>query len=788
MLKDKMFRSPDKRPKNLPAMPSPRMDFKKIIIYTAILSLGLILLGSASIMLLYLSMKKDLPSVEQLENIEPSLITKVYSADDTLLKEFYTERRIWRTLDEIPPFVYNAVISIEDKRFWQHWGMNVYTLPDIFIKTIFFSKSMRGGSTLTQQLARNLYASIGRRRSIVRKIKELFTAMQIEKTYTKSDILQFYINQVYMGGGAYGFQAAAQKFFGKNTLNDLTVAEAAVLAAVIQRPEFFRPDLRPENTIKRRDLVLKSMVGDGHITDEEFNAAVAETLAIAEFSEKSGKAPYFVEHVRRSLEKKYGAKTLYTSGYTVRTTLNYMYQKKAEEICFQWLDSLQRYLNRKFIRELGLVKRFRMPQESIAVHLDSFSVELDTLFKNVYSDVETELDSAGMTVKKLLRPALHDSLKYRKVQVAMATLDNKTGAVLTMVGGRNFEESKFNRVTQAFRQPGSAFKPFIYTAAMDNNYTPASIMLDQAFSLKDPIKGEWRPNNYTREFLGEVTLRHALALSVNTIAIKLQQKVGTATVINYAVNMGLSRKHLSPVPSLAIGACEATPLSLFSAYSAFANGGIRVEPYAIEEIYDRDENLVEKNYPVMHNVLNPKTAYIMVSLLRSVVTGGTAIKSYSKGVKWPAGGKTGTTNDYTDAWFVGFTPLITCGVWTGVDEKRSLGYGRTGSYGALPIWTDFMLYVYDSLKALKKQDFPSPGGIFYQKICRVSHKIAREDCDSIYHEIFIIGTEPDVCTDDHSVKRQYDENTIDPFGSHQRRSPTEPNGEKKKKRQKIFMM
>ncbi len=759
-----------------------------ILLIAVILSIIIAILAIACVNSIYKKVKDQLPSVSQLENIEPSLITRIYSADDTLLKEFYTERRIWRTFDQIPPVVYNAVISIEDKRFWHHWGMNIYTLPDIAVKTILFRKNMRGGSTLTQQLARNLYTTIGHERSLGRKIKELFTAFQIEKTYTKKDILVFYLNQVCMGGGAYGFQAAAQKYFGKDDLRDLTIGEAASLAAIIQRPEYYRPDNHPENLVKRRNLVLLSMHRDGFISGKDYTKAVAEQLNIIRTPEKAGKAPYFVETIRQYLEREYGANILYTGGLTVKTTLNYKCQRKAEALSQAWLDTLQVSLDNKFIYELQLVKRFKAPRDSIKAHIEEYAARVDTLFENVYSETETEVDSSGQTVKKLLRKALPDSMHYRKMQIAFAMIDNNTGCIQMLIGGRNFEDSKFNRVTQAYRQPGSAFKPFIYTAAIDNGYTPAYTMLDQAFSIKDPVQGEWRPENYDREFRGLITLRKALALSINTIAIKLQQKVGTNTVINYAVNMGLSPSHLPPVPSLAIGSCDATPLAMISAYSAFPSHGVRIEPFSIDMIYNRDMSVLNSHHTIHHNVLNPRTAYIMTSMLRSVVLSGTAYGAYLQGITWPAAGKTGTTNDYTDAWFIGFTANQTCGLWTGIDEKRSLGNGRTGANSALPVWTAFMMYLHDSLR-VPAPEFDMPDGIITKKICKVSYMLAGEKCDSTYDEVFAIGTEPDLCTQDHDVKRAFKENKIDPFGTRSRKeqSPQDSTTGKKKK-QNIYLM
>ncbi|OGS37490.1 MAG: hypothetical protein A2293_12605 [Elusimicrobia bacterium RIFOXYB2_FULL_49_7] len=784
---EKKMENPGKSPGS--ADYAPGWSMKHWIIFSLSCTLLFIVLSALGIYLVYSHLKKELPSIEQLENIEPNLITRIYSEDGVLLKEFFTERRIWRRLDEMPPHVYQAVISIEDKRFWHHWGMNVYAIPAILSEAATSGRSLRGGSTLTQQLARNLYASIGSERSYIRKIKELFTAFQIEKTYTKEDVLQFYLNQVYMGGGAYGFQAAAQKYFNKSTLTALTLAEAATLAAIIQRPEYYRPDVNSEHVLKRRNLVLSEMHQDGLITSKAYRQAVSQPVVTVEQEEKAGKAPYFVEMVRSYLEKQYGAKALYGSGYTIRTTLNDNLQERAESLATIYLDSLQYSLDAKFINEMGLRKKTRLSMDSLRANLPFHIKQTAHLFSPLYSATETQTDSTGKIVKKLVREALPDSMKYRKIQIALAILDNKSGAIRALIGGRNYEESKFNRVTQAFRQPGSAFKPFIYTAAIDNGYTASTIMLDQAFSIPDPILGEWRPENYNREFRGEITLRRALASSINTVAIKLQQKVGTVTVINYAVNMGLDRKHLSAVPSLAIGSCEAIPLSLFSAYSAIPNGGVRADPFFINDIYDRQENLVEAHYTVLHNVLNPRTAYVMTSMLHSVVSSGTAISAYAKGVNFPAGGKTGTTNDYTDAWFVGFTPDLTCGVWVGSDEKRSLGEGRTGSSAALPLWTDCILYAYDSLTLFQKRDFDIPQGVTFQRVCKVSWMLAGEKCDSVMDEVFVVGTEPPLCNRDHSVQRQDNGSRLDPFGTRRGPRPSSlPLDSTQKKKQKLFMM
>ncbi len=708
------------------------------VLFSVLIALGIIKL--------YNSIERELPSLAQLENIEPNLVTRVYSADDSLLMEFYTERRIWRSFDAVPPQIYNAITSIEDKRFWKHWGMNVYAWPAILAEVVIMQKKMRGGSTLTQQLARNLYSTIGTERNLLRKIKELFTAFQIERTYTKKEIMEFYINQVCMGGGAFGFQAAAQKYFGKNRLTDLSIAEAATLAAVIQRPEYYRPDFKPENALKRRNLVLANMFKDAHISSEEYQKALSTPIKSHTSQQtQNGKAPYFSEFVRQYLERTYGAEALYTNGLKVKTTLNYRGQIIAEAIADSMINSMQRELDNRFMNAVNLPRRLKLPKEELLTDMQKYAKLVDTLFQDLLSKTDFEPDENGKLKPKVLRAALPDSIKYRRVQLAFIATDNKTGAILAMIGGRGFEETKYNRAVQAYRQPGSAFKPFIYTVAIDQGIPPTEQILDQPFAIRDPIQGEWQPHNYDKKYRGFLTLRRALALSVNTIAIKLQQKVGTRAVIDVASNMGLDRSHLQEVPSLAIGSCEAKLIDIVSAYSVYPNNGIRAIPYAIDTIWDRNGTIIEARHPISNSVIRPATACVMANMLQSVVSGGTAYSAYAAGVTWPSGGKTGTTNNYTDAWFIGFDSEITAGVWVGLDEKRTLADGRTGSNTALPLWIRYMLFAKDNI-GKPRTDFICPDGVSSRKICKSTFGTASAKCDSTYIETFISGTEPDTCT------------------------------------------
>lgn len=633
--------------------------------------------------------RKDLPPISQLERYEPSLITNVYSANNQLLKEFYTQKRVLVPLEEIPPQLIKAVLDIEDRRFWDHWGIDLRRVVGALWYNFKARRMVQGASTLTQQLARNLFLT--REKTLTRKIKEVLTAIRIEKTYSKREILQMYLNQQYLGHGAYGVQAAAQLYFSKD-VKDLNLTECALLAGLFKGPVSYSPINHPEKALWRRNLVLKAMAKWGHISPTEAHNAMKAPLELNLKQEKEGKAPYFVEYVRQQLEEKYGSKILYQDGVSVYTTLDPRLQHIAEK-------ALEEHL-------LRLEKRMEAQRE-------------DTL----------QVDSAQV-----------DSIYTPRVQGALVAIDPQTGEIKAMVGGRDFRESKFNRAVQARRQPGSAFKPFVYTAAIDNGYRTTDIILDTPIVL--PLEdGElWAPQNYDSTSLGPMTLREGLMLSRNLMAIKLLQKVKPERVVQYAQKMGI-KSSLQPVPSLAIGTSEVTLLELTSAYAAFANGGVRVKPFAIRCIVDREGNIIEENYPQKKEALSPQTAYVITDMLKSVIEAGTGYGARRAGFKRPAAGKTGTTDNFTDAWFVGFTPYLVAGVWVGFDDQRSLGERMAGSVAALPIWTAFMKAVHDTL-GLLPTEFEVPPGIVRRKICRDSHKLATEYCPHTYTEVFIQGNEP----------------------------------------------
>jgi len=659
---------------------------------------------------------ESLPTHSQMQNIQQSVISKVLDKDGNQIHEFSVERRIWVPLDKIPVNLQNAVTAIEDRRFRSHWGINVQRNVGAVITNAVRGKKAQGASTITQQLARNLYLTADK--TYIRKIREVLTAIQMERTYTKDEILELYLNQAYLGAGVYGVQAAAEHYYSKN-VEDLTLSECAVIAGVIQLPEHHRPD-RPANierSTARRAAVLNSMIATKAITKATAKATMAEPVVANPKVYASPKAPYFIEMVRRYVADKYGDEQLYNAGLVIQTTLDPVGQDSAEASAARQIESLQARLNRMFIDANRLERQLGLPRDRIIANFDS-----------IYAANAAEFSK------------LHDTLKYRKAQIAVVALDVRTGAIRTLIGGRDFQESRFNRVTQAKRQAGSSFKPFVYSAAMDNGLSPATIILDQPITLVTS-EGEWRPENYDRTFSGPMSVRDALAKSNNLVAIQVFNRVGGETVVNHAREMGI-KQALHTGPSLAIGACEVTPMEITSAYGIYANRGIQAEPYFIQKVTDRNGRVLEEAKVKERVAISPSTAFLMSSMMSSVVCCGTAASIKGLGFTRPAGGKTGTTNDYSDAWFVGYTPQIVCGVWTGIDERHSMGYGVTGSVAAIPVWTRAMIALHRDLPI---QDFRRPEGIKGVAVCTQTGAIAGESCPRTKVEFFKAADSIGVC-------------------------------------------
>jgi penicillin-binding protein 1A len=557
----------------------------------------------------------DLPSVKLLEEYAPMESSMVYSSDGQLLAELYLERRTFIPYYQIPDHVKNAFISVEDVRFYRHSGVDLIGIMRALWHDIKAGGIVEGGSTITQQLARMLFLESDK--SIKRKIREAALSLQIEKHYTKDEILGMYLNQAYFGTRAYGIEAAAQTYFGK-PVKDLTVAEAALLASLPKAPSVYSPFKNPGKARERRAIVLQQMRGNHFIDENQYRVAETTPLPAAPFFRKYN-APYFIEMLRQALEEKYDT-TLYTSGYKVYATLDFRMQQIAEE----------------------------------AVKIGLSSIE--------------KRDRQG-------------------VQAALLAIDSRTGHIKAMVGGSNFWKNQFNRATQALRQPGSAFKPFVYMTAIEEGTTAEDWISDSPVSFPGAKAGQrWSPRNYDGKYYGSVTLRTALAKSLNAATIRLAAHVGIENVIEMAQRLGI-RSTLQPYLPLALGASDVTLADMVFAYSTFASG-FRPKPLFYERIVNRESIAVEETEPVIEELLSEEDVHEMKILLKAVVDEGTATKA--KELERHLYGKTGTTNDYTDAWFIGFDDRLVVGVWVGRDNHRPIGPKETGARAALPIWIDFM--------------------------------------------------------------------------------------------------
>jgi penicillin-binding protein 1A len=720
----------------------------------------------------FLAYEKDLPQVSSLEDFEPNIITQVYTSDGKLLGEFAIERRVVMAFPDIPPLLRNAVVAVEDADFWKHLGVNPWRIPGAFIANLRAGKWSQGSSTLTMQLVRQPGLFLTPEKTWERKIKEAILAFQIEKSFTKEEIFTFYCNQVYFGHGSYGVEAAAQAYYSK-TIKDLTLAEAALIAGLPQSPTRLSPIDHPDRALARRNHVLERMVEEKYVTREEAERAQAEPLNLRLRKDPPSIAPYFLEEVRKYLEKEYGSQRIYQGGLRVHTTLDSRIQLAANRAMEKGLRTLDRR-SRGFVPATATVldkdgefpARVRLDEWSwpmapgdvvrgvvlssdrtlAVVQVGEYQARLGpaeiawTRRTNVAEAlprgaiVPLQIESFGEeNGKKLAKAVLQQE---PEVQGALLAVDVKTGAVKAMVGGYDFEKSKFNRATQAMRQVGSAFKPIVYAAAIERaGYTAATVIVDAPISFPDN-QGVWSPHNFDYEFWGPIPVRRALEQSRNIPAIKTLQVVGIQTGIEYAHKLGLAGE-FPPYLPIAIGAAEATLTEMTAAFAAFGNQGLRMKPLLITRITDRDGNIVEETRPTAKDAIRADTAYLMTHLLRGVVQRGTAARAAS--LKRPIAGKTGTTNDFTDAWFIGYEPSLAAGVWVGYDDKRkSLGKHEEGSKAALPIWMDFWS---ETMKDKPVEDFAIPANIVFVPVDVAGHP-AVPGTPGVRMEAFIAGTEP----------------------------------------------
>ncbi len=668
--------------------------------------------ATAGLLLVY---STDLPQVDQLEHYRPSSITELYDDQGRTIGSFALQRRVVATYDDYPQVLRQALISIEDKEFYRHWGINVWRIAGAAYRDIRSGGRVQGASTLTMQLARNLFLSPDR--SFHRKIQEALLAVQIERRFTKPQIFTLYANQIYLGHGVYGFEAASQFYFSKPA-KKLTLDEAALLAGLPKSPTYYSPITHPDHALKRRNLVINSMLEDGEITARQATVARDQPIQLDLAHDPDSLAPYFVEEIRRYLEGKYGSDQVHEGGLKVYTSLDTYLQRAANRALFDGLAAYDRrhgwrgHLQNVLTGDVTMAN-YQHPDWESDPEVNSYVHALVTAVTPASASIRFGRYSATLTyadaawtrkrLSAILKPgdiayvkvlALNADGKARVsleedsgVQGALVAIDNASGEIKAMVGGRDFNLSKFNRATQALRQVGSSFKPYVYTAAIDRGATPDDTILDAPISFPMPTGPAYEPHNYDEKFEGMITLRRALAQSRNIPALKLADSIGIKVVIDYAHRFGIT-SNIPPYLPVALGAAEVTPMEQTSAYSVFPNDGVHITPRYITKVTDYEGRTLEENFPDVRDAVSARTARTMTAMLREVVLHGTGIAASS--LKYPLAGKTGTTNNFTDAWFVGFSPSITCGVWVGYDEKKFLGARETGARAALPIWMDFM--------------------------------------------------------------------------------------------------
>ena len=719
----------------------------------------------------------DLPAVSTLDDYTPSTITRVYAAGGEEIWQFATEPRVIIGYDDIPEVLRHAIISSEDAGFFNHFGFDLRRLAITAVQNVLRWRR-RGASTLTMQVARKVEldgaAPLGTDKFWSRKINEAILTIQIEKRYTKREIFTLYCNQMYLGDvshGAYGVEAASRLYFGKPAL-ELELAEAALIAGISQNPSRQSPLANPDLARGRRDYVLGEMADNGYITRAEADAAIASEIVLAERTlERRSIALYFVEEVRQHLEATYGADSIYEDGLEVHTTLDARLQVAASA-------AVERQL-----RVLDKRHGYRAPAHNVVADGETledyehrrwrFAIAEGDIVPAVVTGTEggtlqarvgrytTSMTRDGFawtrrrTAEALVAPgdlievlvlAIDDAAgvlattleQEPEVEAALLALDNRTGRILSMVGGYSFERSKFNRATQANRQLGSLFKGILFAAAIDRGYPPNWIVEDapECYNV-GPNQDPYCPTNYKQDYLGPITLRFALEKSRNVPAVKLMDEIGPEWVVDYAKRFGFTSE-MPPFLSVALGSAETTLEEITSAYAVFPNRGIRTTPYRITKIVDRDGKMLEDNRPEAHDAIPDEVAYVMLNILRGVIERGTGVGARSLG--WPLAGKTGTVDDYTDGWFVGFDPDITVGVWVGFDQKRSLGNGQDGASVALPIWREFMqAYIEDRPVP---EGFVPPNNIVMVHVDATTGAVTEPWAVDAIQEAFIAGSQP----------------------------------------------
>jgi penicillin-binding protein 1A len=736
---------------------------------------------------------EDLPDMGALKTYNPSLSTRVYDDSGELIAEFYIEKRILTSIANIPKPLIQATVAVEDASFYEHHGINIEGILRAFYENIKARKVVQGGSSITQQLAKALLLTP--ERTISRKLREALLSLEIERSYHKDEILEIYLNQIYYGHGAYGVAAAAETYFGK-PLAELSLAEMALIAGLPKAPTSYSPYNNIEKATLRRAHVLARMTAVGQLSPALRDRAANEPIVLSGRRKPLNKTPWFSEHVRRYLEKQYGVAKLYKGGLKVYTTLDLKLQQTADSSVIAGVEQLDKRLGYRGPAGHVKLEKGEKPDWEKLNPKDSPRQSVTEFFypgrrvKAVVTGVDKGLvkvslgpvkgvifmvnmdwaHKADPNVSMLWAPKIEDARKVLKkgdiievktlgkpsregvyplaldqtpdTQAALIALDPKTGAIKAMVGGYDPESTKFNRAVQALRQPGSSFKPIIYTAALDNGFTPATIVVDEPVTFDIALTGfkEWWPMNFEGTFFGPTRIREAVTHSRNVVTVKVLAQIGVQKAIEYARLFGI-KSPLEPVLSLGLGSAQVTPEEMVGVYATLANGGVRMNQYFIKQVTDNAGAVLEKNEPYGEQAIKPAVAYLMTSILQSVVEEGTATKVSELGHH--IAGKTGTTNSFNDAWFNGFTPDFVCGVWVGRDDNRPIGEKETGARAAIPIWFSFMK---EALKNYQSREFEAPEDIVFERIDKKTGLLTDSTGDGSLLEVFMAGTQPTVYT------------------------------------------
>ena len=615
------------------------------VLIVSVVMVVLIMITAIGGTIAYYVMTLDLPGIDALKDYRPSIASRVFDENNELIDEFFLEDRKLVKISEVPKIAQYAFVAAEDSRFYQHQGFDLRSIFRAFFKNVEAGKIVQGGSTITQQVAKLMYLTPERK--YIRKLKEAILSYRIDRYLTKDEILNLYLNQIYLGHGTYGIESASIGYFGKSA-KDLTLPEAALLGGLPKAPTTYSPFLYFDRAKQRQIYVLTRMMEEGFITKGQMDQAIAAPLKMRPMTPKDKVAAYFVEHVRRYVQEKYGSDILYKEGLSIYTTLNLSAQKAARDALLKGLSEMEE----------------------------------------------------------------RDKYKKGLVQGALYCMDIKTGAIRALVGGRDFNKSEFNRAIQSRRQPGSAFKPLIYTAAFDKGMNPSTQFVDSPIVFEDPSQedGLWKPKNFDGKFLGPITMRTALVQSRNVVTVKILEDIGIDYATSYIVNMGIESP-LSRNLSLALGSSGVTLQELVRAYGVLGNAGKKVTPHFIRKIVDRTGNVFEETKVEAEQVIDPRIAFMTTYVMQDVVESGTGRRV--KSIGRPVAGKTGTTNDTRDAWFVGFTPSLITGIWVGFDQEKNMGRQEVGGRAAAPIWLYFME---KALQGKPVEIFPVPEGIVFVKV------------------------------------------------------------------------